>query len=108
MNTVNASTGFSPFQLHIGRSPRLIPPLTVLPSDELTSHDIDARRLIDNLEHDVLEAQDNLFLAKSNQAHQADKHRSAETVFNVGDRVLLSTFHRRREYLQRGQSRVAK
>ena len=27
MNTVNISTGFSPFQLQMGQSPRLIPPL---------------------------------------------------------------------------------
>lgn len=26
MNSINASTGFSPFQLHIGHSPQLIPP----------------------------------------------------------------------------------
>ena len=31
MNTVNASTGYSPFQLHLGRSPRLIPPLSSSP-----------------------------------------------------------------------------
>jgi len=28
MNTVNTSTKFSPFHLHMGRSPRLIPPIT--------------------------------------------------------------------------------
>ena len=28
MNSVNASTGFSPFQLHIGCSPRTLPPLS--------------------------------------------------------------------------------
>ena len=35
MNTVNASTGFSGFQLHLGRSLRLIPPMvpTNLPDD---------------------------------------------------------------------------
>jgi hypothetical protein len=27
MNSLNTSTGTSPFQLHIGRSPRIIPPL---------------------------------------------------------------------------------
>ena len=27
MNTVNKSTGFSPFQLHLGQTPRILPPL---------------------------------------------------------------------------------
>jgi hypothetical protein len=31
MNTVNVSTGFSGFQLRMGRSPRVIPPLIVAP-----------------------------------------------------------------------------
>jgi hypothetical protein len=29
-------------------------------------------------------------------------------VYKVGDKVLLSTFHRRRDYMQKGDSRVAK
>src|ERR1700683_103710 len=35
MNSVNASTGFSNFQLHLGRSPHLIPPIvpSELPDD---------------------------------------------------------------------------
>jgi hypothetical protein len=33
MNTVNTSTGFSPFQLKTGRSPRIIPPLVPLSAD---------------------------------------------------------------------------
>ncbi|KAI0081092.1 hypothetical protein K474DRAFT_1558712, partial [Panus rudis PR-1116 ss-1] len=107
MNTVNTSTRFSPFQLHIGRSPRLIPPLAAPPPDA-SPPELNAQQLLDAIECDVLEAQDNLFLAKTAQAHYADKHRSPETVYSVGDMVLLSTFHRRREYLQRGQSRVAK
>jgi hypothetical protein len=34
MNTINASTGFSPFQLRLGRSPRIIPP--IIPKSLLT------------------------------------------------------------------------
>ena len=36
MNTVNKSTGYTPFQLRFGKSPRLLPPLSVLPFDAPT------------------------------------------------------------------------
>ena len=64
--------------------------------------------LIQCLESISLEAQDNLFLAKSNQALYANAHRSRETPYAIGDSVLLSTFHRRRDFMQRGDHRVAK
>ena len=72
MNTVNASTGFSPFQLHIGRSPRLIPPLfdDVIVDNEDT-YPLDGKAaacLIEQIDTDVLEAQDNLLNAKLAQA----------------------------------------
>ena len=95
MNTLNASTGFSPFQLHLGRSPRLIPPFTKSPSTD--THELDAAKLIKRIDCDVMEAQDNLLLAKTDQAHHANKHRGAEIIYKVGDKVLLSMFHRRRE-----------
>ena len=37
MNTVNCSTGFTPFQLWFSRSPHILPPL--IPSEQLTSTD---------------------------------------------------------------------
>jgi hypothetical protein len=45
MNTVNASTGFLPFQLCLGRSPRIIPPIipySLLETDGDTTADVDA------------------------------------------------------------------
>lgn len=60
------------------------------------------------METDVLEAQDNFLLAKAHQAAYANASRGTEPRFAQGDRVLLSTFHRRREYMQRGSHRVAK
>ena len=112
MNTVNASTDFSPFQLRYGRSPRIIPPMFKSMVDEvaadLGADSIDAAALLSRIETDVMEAQDNLLLAKTNQAHHANAHRGDELPYHVGDKVLLSTFHRRRDYMQRGDNRVTK
>jgi hypothetical protein len=36
MNTVNSSTGFTPFQLRLDRNPRIIPPLVLKPTNEQT------------------------------------------------------------------------
>lgn len=68
----------------------------------------DVAKLIERIDVDVMEAQDNLLLAKTQQALHADRARGPEIVYKVGDQVLLSTFHRRREYMQRGDRRVAK
>ncbi|PIL28861.1 hypothetical protein GSI_08907 [Ganoderma sinense ZZ0214-1] len=111
MNTVNASTGFSPFQLHLGRSPRLIPPVVNQPVPSSAS-DAEvselARSIIDALQTDIMEAQDNLLASKLAQASAANAHRAPERVYAEGDRVLLSTFHRRREYVRKRDGRTAK
>ena len=73
MNTVNASTGFSPFHLKMGRSPCLIPPLTPA-STMVTTAEVDAPQIIAQLELDVMEAQDNLLAAKIHQAYHANEH----------------------------------
>ena len=101
MNTVNASTGFSPFQLCVGWSPWLIPPLN--PEAPVTPNVPEAEaatKLINNLFLDVKEAQDNLLAAKVDQAEFANWHCGKEVEFEVEDRVLLSTKHRCREYMQ--------
>ena len=52
---------------------------------------------------------DNALLhAKISQADLANKHRRPGPTFRVGDRVLLSTFHRRRDYQSRDASHAAK
>ncbi len=107
MNSVNASTGFSRFQLHLGRSPHVLPPLV---SAATPIHDarLDAKSLLERIETDIMEAQDNLFLAKLSQASCANTLRSEEWPYSVGDMVMLSTFHRQRNYMQHGDHRVAK
>lgn len=109
LNTVNASTGFSPFQLRMGRSPRIVPPLVedvsaAPPSPE----DVRANALYRQLKLDCAEAKDNLILAKVSQAIQADKHRGPEHRYSKGDFVMLKTLHRRHEYMSKGNNRVAK
>jgi len=111
MNTVNVSTGFSPFQLRMGRSPRIIPPLATstplsdIPDDIHSSNAVD---LINALTLDTMQAQDNLLAAKVAQAEFANRRRTNEVVFTEGERVLLSTKHRRREYMQSHSDRVTK
>ncbi|KAG2047730.1 hypothetical protein BDR06DRAFT_836849, partial [Suillus hirtellus] len=106
MNTCDASTGFSLFQLHLGRSPRLIPPL--VQNNNLSEIEFNAHALIKQLETDMLEAQDSLFAAKASQASAVNQHHADEPNFQIGDCVLLATKNRRWKYLQKGKHRVAK
>ena len=111
MNTVNASTGYSPFQLRQGFSPRVIPPL-VPPADGTRTDETDATlramELLTQLQRDVAAAQDALLAAKTRQAHHANQRRSTDDVFRVGDQVMLSTRNRRRDYKAGQPDRAAK
>lgn len=108
MNTVNASTGFSPFQLHLGRSPRMLPPIASHAVSTTEPSDQNAHRFLAQLANDVFEAQDNLLAAKAAQASNVNNSRAKTLVLQTGDRVMLATKHRRREYMQKGDKRVAK
>lgn len=176
MNTINASTGFSPFMLKSAHSPHLIPPLTnvehtvqeqpatsITPetpndkdtlnpeNDPTTEHinttpcdtpipndmtrttpntttmtpddihppgnttptptsdgKIEAQHIFNQLAEDLIDAQDLLTAAKISQASQANKDRSPNPEFEVGDRVFLATAHRRRDYMQAKDGHVAK
>jgi hypothetical protein len=72
MNTVNKSSGYSPFLLRTGRSPRLIPPLVATSKHKLLANKL-ATEIIVQLETDVADAKDNLLTAKFTQAEQANK-----------------------------------
>lgn len=72
MNTINGSTEFSPFQLRMGQSPHVIPPL--IQSSEGVVDDICALEVIEHLRMDIMEAQDNMLRAKISQALSADVH----------------------------------
>jgi hypothetical protein len=108
MNSINASTGFSPFQLRMGRSPRIIPPIiapSTAPCSTDTTSPADIIHLVDL---DVAEARDNLIRAKTVQAFHANQHRGKEDIFKAGDKVMLATLHRQQEYKHHGEKRVAK
>lgn len=96
MNTVNASTGFTAFLLHMGCSPRVMPP--IVPRDPQIIFDIDtakAERMVSEILEDEGEAMDNLLQAQVQQAYYANSYRGPEIVYEVGDRVMLSTMNRR-------------
>jgi hypothetical protein len=106
MNTTNRSTGFTPFQLRFGRSPRILPPL--FPSTIQHPADKLANDLLLRMQSDISEAKDNLLSSKVSQAFQANKSRSLSFPFKIGDKVVLSTLHRQREFKAGDPNRVAK
>ena len=46
--------------------------------------------------------------AKIDQAHFVNRHHGNEIIYSIGDKVMLSTEQRRREYMQKHDGRVAK
>jgi len=105
MNSINASTGFSNFQIRLGRSPCLIPPLvpnTLTPPSSDEHHTLQAQKIISQIETDVAEAKDNLLRAKVFQMYYANLNRSPDIPFEVGDKVMLSTLHRRQQFKKKG------
>jgi hypothetical protein len=69
---------------------------------------VQAERFLKALASDFATAQDNLLIAKINQAEFANRSRRPDPHFKTGDKVLLSTLHRRRDYLGHDSSRCAK
>lgn len=116
MNTVNASTGFTPFYLKTGRNPRTIPPLALAEErntgereePEVEEETRKAIELLEKLQEAIEEARDGLIEAKTRQAHFVNQHRGPEDPYQVGDRVMLSTENQRRDFKARGQKRSAK
>ncbi|TFK16899.1 hypothetical protein FA15DRAFT_550664, partial [Coprinopsis marcescibilis] len=107
MNTVNAATSLSPFQLHLGRSPRLIPPVVAGKTPSSPSADL-ALQLVHAHELLVLEAQDNLLQAKVDQARFANANCRLSPLINEGNLVLLSTGNCWHDYKSKGNGRAVK
>ena len=107
MNTINKSTSFFPFQLCFGRPARMLPPImnTTQVEEPVTTTACELATRIAPIE---MEAQDNLLGEKIDQAAHANGHRSSVFPFRTGDRVLLSTKHRRHDYKSSDQYRATK
>lgn len=109
MGSVNASTGLALFQLHLGHNPRLIHPLVKLHAP--TTGDSPLRMtqcLVEQFCTDMATAKDNLMQTKIAQAIASALHCRSERAYKEGDLVILSTMHRRRDYMQKGDKCVAK
>ena len=108
MSSVNGSTGYLGFELLMGRSPRLIPPFMEPTNEDHGPEAEHASELIERLKWDVEDAKDHLLEAKCLQAFYANRDHGPEDVFQVGDKVMLLTLHRWREFTASDPSRVAK
>ena len=106
LNTVNRSTGFTPFQLHFGHSPQLLPPL--FPSTQKTPTEQLAIELLTRMTATISKAQDNLISAKVSQVFQANKKHSLTFPFRIGDKVILLMLHHHREFRAGDSNRIAK
>ena len=94
MNTLNASTGYLDFQLCLGWSPCIIPPIipTSLP-DNLCSAASAAEDVINRLTNDITDAKDNLLQAKMIQTAYANKSHGCEGVYQPGDKPPFHISH---------------
>jgi hypothetical protein len=91
---------------------RIIPPLSQnTTSDLANAFPVSAEcvlQLVNRIDAISHNAQDNLIATKTSQGEFANRRRCPDIPYAVGDRVLLSTLHRRRDYQSLDSSRVTK
>jgi hypothetical protein len=89
-NSVQASTGFSPFYLNTGQHPHL--PLSEAVKSANINPNPTAADMIKQISDDLDKAKQNLIAAQKRQKRYADESRR-DLQFSVGDKVMLSTAH---------------
>ena len=107
INTVNLAMGFSPFMLHMGRSPCVLPPLP--PSMSTSSIPKQCTHTIMSHIHKVANTTAKaLITSKLTQADATNQHHAAERPYTIGDHIYLSTIHHQHNFKAAGQTHVAK
>ncbi|GAA5826826.1 hypothetical protein JCM3770_005418 [Rhodotorula araucariae] len=104
-HATNKSMGFSPFELVLGFRPSVHPPVTSMPADQSVVPAVDA--LLADRAAKVQAACDALAISKVREAEQANRTRTAEPDFKVGDMVMVDSSDRRSRYKTRGGDRRA-
>ncbi|THH08959.1 hypothetical protein EW146_g8824 [Bondarzewia mesenterica] len=87
---------------------RLLPPLPLFSSLQTPDYNASAHNILAHLHTNSRDALDNLLTSKITQAHHSNHSCAPDPHYQIGDRVLLSTFHRRRDYTNPNEHRVAK
>ncbi|KAE8245561.1 hypothetical protein A4X06_0g5596 [Tilletia controversa] len=87
---VNASTGFSPFELLYGFNPTMS---RNLGSSAYVSPFKGVKEYHERINLNLMAAHDNIIAARTRQTTQANKHRAETTQFRVNDLVYLSTIN---------------
>lgn len=63
---------------------------------------------MEQISTDVADARDNLLLAKISQSFHSNTSRGPSVSYQIGDKVMLSTLNRRKDYKSTDERRVAK
>ena len=109
MNSKNASTGYSSFQLHLGHSPRIIPP--IVPSslpNFLNNATATAKSIITCVHDDVSDMCTNLLLTKITQSHHMLSSHGCSPKYKIGNMVMLSATNCCHKYKWKGEKWTAK
>jgi hypothetical protein len=88
--------------------PSLDPKKIIEENPDLKPAVMEVKEVLNQLKMDIEDAKDNLTAAKIQQSFHANKHRRQDDVYKVGDKVMLNTLHRRKEYINGKPGRVAK
>jgi hypothetical protein len=90
-NSIQSSSGYSPFYLNCGYHMRLPSPISVVDINRSSTNQ-SANEMVQRMNETLQLAKQHLKKAQDSQTKYANRHRQ-HVVFNVDDQVLLSTAH---------------